>query len=416
MKLPSYRFLLFASMMLFVFIADAIMSYYAPVLIEETLKSSTKMGFILATSSVAGMLTDFVFAQMFNQKKAFFFQRILFLLVFLFPLSFIFPPSTFTFIMAMIGWGVSYEAMIFCTYHAIHEAVGKVHHAWAWGLVAILKNVALFVGPLIASTTFMQSRHLPIYYAVIFNAIAVFLFFIYVLIQKKTSIKNDFFLYEQPPALHRTLKETIAIWRTLDRVLWPLLILLVLFYLFESAVFSVGPLFSEHLKEQHVWGGWFVSLYGMPGIFVGFFVHLLAQRFGKKKLSFLTGVLGGLTAVFMGFASPVGMVLAGMFVASFWLAIMQPVLVAVFEDLIARGEPVANDLISMTALTSSFSYIVGPILNGFLNDQFGELAVFTIWGALIFIWSMWLLLTFPRKVHLPQKELLAILTRESDDK
>lgn len=396
-------------MMFFLFMADAIMSYYAPVVIENVVGSSTKMGFILATSSFVGMLTDFAFAQVFSQKRAFFFQRVLFLLVFLLPLSFFLSHSLVSLIMAMAWWGISYEAMVFCTYHAIHEAVGKVHHAWAWGLVAILKNVSLTIAPLIASVAYAQSHNLPIYYAIVFNGFAVALFFLYVLLEKRKSSNGDFQSLSQTPAMHRTFKETVQIWKSLDRVLWPLLIYFVLFYLFDSAIFSVGPLFSEHLKLQHEWGGLFISMYGVPGIFVGFFIPTLAARFGKKRLAFVTGALGGLCAFLMSFSVSVVMILVGMFLASFWLAIMEPVLVAVFEDLIARGEKVANDLISMTALTASFSYIIGPILNGLLNDAFGELAVFKIWGALIFLWSLWLYFTFPRKVHLPQKQINEII-------
>lgn len=407
---PSYRFLLFAMMMFFVFIADAIMSYYAPVLIEDTVGSSTKMGLILATSSMVGMATDFIFAQIFSEKKAFFFQRLLFLLVFLFPLSFFLSHKTVPFVMAMAWWGISYEAMTFCTYHAIHEAVGKVHHAWAWGLVAILRSVAYTIGPLISSTTFESSHTLPLYYAIVFNGVAVFLFFIHLFIEKRKKRHIDIMAVEKVPPMHRTLKETIQLWKTIDKIVWPLLISLVLFNLFDSAIFSIGPLFSETLKQQNELGSLFVSIYSVPGIFVGFLLQALSSRWGKKKMSFIAGIVGGFIALLMGFFTTVIPILIGVFMAAFWLAIMQPLLVAVFEDLIARGEKFANDLISMTALTSSFSYIVGPILNGYLSDQFGSIRVFQIWGGLILIWSIWLIFTFPRKIHLPQKQIAQILS------
>jgi predicted MFS family arabinose efflux permease len=406
---PSSRFLLVAMMLFFVFIADAIMSYFAPVLIEGTVGSSTKMGMILATSSMAGMVTDFIFVQIFSQKKAFFFQRVLFMLVFLFPLSFFLGHGEIVFILAMAWWGISYEAMVFCTYHAIHEAVGKAYHAWAWGLVAILRSLAYTLGPLITSSTFAQSRHLPLYYAIIFNGIAVSLFFLHLVVEKKRRKNFDVIFDEQAKTPVRSLRETFQIWKTLDKVIWPLLILLTLFHLFETAIFTVGPLLSESLKAQHELGGLFMSMYSIPGIFVGFFLQRLSARWGKKKLSFIGGILGGFVAITMGSFQAISMILIEAFITAFWFSIMQPLLLAVFEDLIARGEQVANDLITMTALTSSFSFVVGPIINGYLSDRLGSVAVFQMWGGLILIWSLWLFFTFPRKTHLPQKRIIEIL-------
>lgn len=409
---PSYRFIIFLLMMMCLFTADVIMSYFVPVVIEQTVGSSLKMGIILASSSVVGMIIDFVFAQFFSQKKARFFQLLLFLLVFLFPLTFFFKYSVITFLCAMIWWGVSYEAMTFTTYHAIHEAVGKNSHAFAWGMVAILKNISWVVGPLIASYGLSISPVHPVAYAIGLNALALSFFLVHLLVTKMSPhhTVDHLITYNLPK---RTFRDTVAIWKSLDRVLWPLLILLTIFFLFDSAMFSIGPVFAEKLSQEHQWGGIFVSIYGMPGIVVGFFLQAVSRWFGKKKLAFITGILSGLSIVLMSFSISIWWLLFFMLLSSLWLAVMEPVLIAVFEDFVARGENFANDLISLTALTSSFSYIVGPIVNGLLSDHFGELKVFLLWGSMLIGWSMWLLLTFPRKVRLPQSDIKAILEHQT---
>ncbi len=408
----SYRFLLFAIMLFFLFFADAIMTYYVPVAIEGAVGSSTKMGLVLATSSLVGMVIDFSFAQFFSQKKALFFQLILFLCVFFFPLSFFLSHSVLTFVLAMAWWGVSYEAMTFTTYHAIHEAVGRSAHAWAWGIVAILKNVSLVIGPLIASSALAYSLAFPLSIAIFCNAIAALIFFaLYLLNSHRLFAQNSQEL--TPTPARRTLSETIAIWKALDQILWPLLAFLALFFLFDSAVFTIGPILTERLKQQQELGGVFVSLYGIPGIFVGFFLSGVGKRFGKKKAAFVSGILGGFCAVLIGVSHVLLFMLIAMFFASLWLSVMEPLLLAVFEDLVARGESVANDLISFTALTSSFGYVVGPVLNGVMADLWGELSVFMIWGALLCGFGVWLLLTFPRKVRLPQAQIQHILSQES---
>lgn len=397
-------------MMFCLFVADAIMAYFVPVFMKDRVGSALLMGIILSTSSVAGMISDFSFAQLFSRKKSFFFQRLFFLIVFLFPLSFFLSVHPFVFIVAMVWWGVSYEAMVFTTYHAIHEAVGHIHHAWAWGVVAVLKNIALTIGPLVASATYAQMHYLPLFFAILLNAMGVVLFLFHQVLEKQKMRAEV--AHHQVESKPRTLRETLMIWKTLDKVLWPLLLFFVLFYFFDSAVYSVGPLLSEQLKSVHPLGVFFVSLYGVPGIFVGIWVEKISEHYGKKKLAFFSGIVGGLTAVIIGMSTHVPIILIGMFITSFWLSLLHPAMTAVFEDLISRGEDIANDLISLTALTGSVSYVVGPILNGFLAERIGPQLVFSFWGIVICLFSSWLFLRFPRKVKLPQQKLAEIIKGE----
>jgi Na+/melibiose symporter-like transporter len=411
--IPSKRFLLFGVMMFFVFLADSIMAYTAPVIMEGVLGNSTRMGFVLAMSSVVGIVADFSFAHLFHRKKTFFFQRMLFLLVFLFPLSFLISFQLLPFVSAMIWWGVSYEAMVFTTYHGIHESVNRLHHAWAWGVIAMLKDLALSIGPALASYSLGIHQLLPVFYAITLNGFAVVLFFISLSFFKKA---NGGLPNEETSAIkspRRTIKETFLIWKQLDRVLWPLLFFFILFYFFDSAVNSIGPVFAEELKKQNPLGGLFISMYGIPGIFLGFFVQKLGNRFGKKKLAFYCGVLGGSSLIFFFFLQEVYLLIGCMFLASIWFSILPPAVTSVFEDLMARGENVANDIISLVALTASISYVIGPILNGFLSDQFGPRTVFGFWGMVITLFSVWLIFTFPKKIHLPQKAIAQVINENS---
>ena len=411
---PSKRFLLFSVMMFFVFLADSIMAYTAPVVMEGVLGNATKMGFVLAMSSVAGIIADFSFAHLFHHKKSFFFQRMLFLFVFLFPLSFFISFQLLPFVSAMIWWGVSYEAMVFTTYHGIHESVNRIHHAWAWGMIAMLKDLALSIGPAVASYALGVHPLLPLFYSITLNGVAVIIFLISLVLFKRANGSLPSAETSDLRSPRRTLKETMLIWKQLDKVLWPILFFFILFYFFDSAVNSIGPVFAEELKKQNPLGGLFISMYGIPGIFLGFFVQKMGNRFGKKKLAFYCGVLGGSSLIFFLFLQQVYFLIGLMFLASIWFSILPPAVTSVFEDLMARGENVANDIISLVALTASISYVVGPILNGFLSDQFGPRSVFGFWGIVITLFSVWLILTFPRKIHLPQKAIAQVIEENSN--
>lgn len=403
----SLRFVLFLAMMFCVFLGDGIMSYFAPIIMEDRLGSATRMGLIMATSSVVGSLTDFLFARFFHQKRSFFFQRMLFMLIFLFPLTFLIKLDILYFFLAMAWWGISYEAMIFTTFHTVHESVDRLHHDWAWGLVSMFRNISLVIGPIIASVAHEQSEMLPLFFAILMNCLGVALFLFYLLIKKREHHSLD----EQPHASqvqpNRSFWDQIAIWRTLDKAIWPLLVFLLLFHLFDSAVYTVGPLLSEHLKEVHEWGGLLVSVYSVPGIFIGMFVHKLAQPYGKKRLAFICGILAGIAALLMSWSSWISMIILLMFVSALFFSILFPAITAVFEDLMGRSDLIANDIVALTSLMGSIGYVVGPALNGMMADYFGELTVFRLWGGLVLIWSLVLLVFFPRKVKLPQAELNA---------
>lgn len=395
--------------MLFIYLGDGVMSYFAPVVMEETLGGTTKMGLIMAISSVAGLITDVLFAQFFPSKKTLFFQRTLLGLAFFFPLSFFISLNPIVFVMAMVWWGISYEAMMFTTYHAIHESVSRAHHAWAWGIVSIIHNIALAAGPLIATVSYDRHQLLPAAIAILFQGTAVALYFSYLFIFK---FKNtlDVPVGMEVEAEHaRTLPQQLKIWQLLDRKLWPLLGFFTLYYLLDSAIYAVGPIYAEKLKLIHPWGGAFVSLYAVPGIFVAVLVPWLSRPFGKKRLAYGMGLIAGVCLLAMSMMSGVLGILGSLLLAASALAIFHPAMTAVFEDYVARAEIVANDLISLTSITSSIAYVIGPIINGYLAERLGEQMIYGLWGGSLLIASLLLLAFFPRKVRLPQHELQEII-------
>ncbi|MEP7166739.1 MAG: MFS transporter [Candidatus Woesebacteria bacterium] len=399
-------YLFFVVVIAIVDMADAAMGYISPIYLEKITGSSTEMGLILATSSTAGIICDFLFAKYFPQKKSGFFLTILFSLVFFFPLSLLVFHSIPAALFGMVMWGIYFEGMVFANFHAIHERVAAADHGWAWGTASILRNIAWIIGPLLATTLIAVEDILPLRVAIGIYAFGLVIAGLYVWV---TSGKKHH-EHHAEQVVSRSFGTELAVWKKYGRVIWPLLVLNILFYIIESAFFSVGPLFAEHLKAQNIWGGSFVSMYSIPGLVAGFLVMSLAKPFGKKRLAYSAGILAGLGLVAVSITSSVGMILMLTFIASIGLCLLQPALSAVFEDFIARSGATGNDLIGLTAMSGSFAYIIGPILNGVLNDQFGEQAVFGIWGAVLVIYSVALFFIVKRKVKLPQAEVVVVIS------
>lgn len=403
-SLPK-KFLFYLAVLALVQLADALMTYIAPVVIERTVQNAGIMGIIIASSSLIGMVMDFVFAKTFVGKKFHFFLRFLLAIAFFFPLSLLFFKFIPSFIFGMVIWGVYFEAMVFSNYHAIHEFVEPHLHAKAWGAIMLLRNFTLVVGPFVASRYGGETLSTGLYLAIIFYIIAMVLF----ILLKKQLIWPRSSLEIVAQDTNRSFRQEVALWKTFSSKLWPLLFFLFLVYLIDSAFSTVGPLFTEQLKHISMTGSIFLSLYSLPGLFIGLLAGWLSKPFGKKRISFLSGVVSGIFLVVMSYQSSVTAILGFTFIASIGLGIIFPELLAVFEDYMSRVGKSRNDLIGLTAIFASLAYVIGPILNGFIFMWSDAQMVFRIWGVCIFIFSVLLFFIVPRKVLMPQQELQEIV-------
>jgi predicted MFS family arabinose efflux permease len=79
---------------------------------------------------------------------------------------------------------------------------------------------------------------------------------------------------------------------------------------------------------------------------------------------------------------------------------------ATFQDYIARAKVVGNDIASILQLVSNISYAVGPIALGVAAKYFGYAKTFQLVGCLVFLVSLVCYFIIPRKIRIPQKELV----------
>jgi MFS family permease len=396
-------FFLLAAVFFFFFLGDTIMSYLSPVIMEQHLGSATAMGLLFSTSSMAGMVADFLFPKFFVGKTSRFFFRILFLVVFLFPLSFILSPNVLGFALGMIVWGIYYEAFSFARFHAVKETVLRKEYSWAWGNLSLIQNLARVIGPLLAGVLIDQGEVSALLAAIIAFVIALYLYVMYVYLGKK---QQRTALNVPADSTRRSWTTELHIWKSYSRVLWPLFLYLFIFFLIESAFFTIGPILSEQLQFSGPFDGLLLSVYSLPGLFAGLLLPRLSKPYGKKRLSFLAGLIGASSLLFFAVVSSLWLILLIVFIAAIGLNIMYPALQATMEDYIKRSEHTENDLIGMTSMFISAGYVLGPILSGFLADLWSAQMVFALWGGVMAIYSLFLLCTVKRKIRLPQHELL----------
>ena len=388
--------------MLFFFrLADSLMSYVAPVIMERELGSVALMGLVMSTSSIAGILTDLTFAKFFVNKKAKFYYKLMMVAAFLFPVTMLIFHNIVGFIFAMLIWGFYYEALGFGNYLFIDETVTHQEHAWAWGIVAFVVNIAYIFGPLLGSFLVDSNTSLPFYVTLSLYFISLIILIIVLLSIKhwKHSSQNE----EQRD--QHTFDQKIQIWKLYFSRMGHLLVLYMIFYFIDASFFSIGPIFAQSLKEIHPFGGLFVSLYSLPGLLGGLLVIKLAKNYSKKRIAFSGGIIAGLGLMLMSVLPDVSFILAMTGVASVGMSLMYPSLGAVMENLVGRSHQFAKDLIALSSVAGSIGYIIAPAFNGYLAELFSPQLVFSFWGMIMFVYSCFLLVTVRGKTRLPQTAL-----------
>lgn len=387
--------------------ADAIMSYSVPVFLKETLGSSFWMGIIIATSSIAGVVADIILGEWFGNKKYTFFLWGALIAALAFPLTLLFlPPLIPFFLLAMAIWGLYYELIQFANYRFIRVFMSKEHHAQSWGIISAFASCAYLIGPLLAEFLIDRNSQLPFGGTICFllSGIGGFLVFLNIF-SKKTELV--------PPITERkqSLFHELEIWKTLLRVIWPLWLFHFALILVEVAFWTVGTVFSEELRRVHPYGGFFLTAWCLPALFIGLWAGKAARPLGKKRAAFLAGFLEGIVLLFFAFTHNVPALLVLVFISSAFGAIAHPELSGTFEDYVARLGPFGNHLIGLNLSSASLAFIIGPVFAGGLASLFGSQAIFPIMGGLLVVASLFTLLITPRKIRLPQQTLAEIENR-----
>jgi len=110
----------------------------------------------------------------------------------------------------------------------------------------------------------------------------------------------------------------------------------------------------------------------------------------------------------MGLVNSIDLILLLVFFYSAFIAISLPAISATFEDLVKRLGSFDTDLIGLEQASPSLAYIVGPILAGFIAVELTEQKVFFVLGLLLAFVSVTSFILTPRKIKMPQSELLKL--------
>jgi len=393
-KVITLSFVLF-----FILLGDAILSFWVPNLLQSSLKSVTVMGFVISFSAVVGLGTDLIFPQLLKGITV---KNLIILSVItsiIFSISLIeatYLPYLSLFLFGMVVWGIFIEFMGFAQQQFVADTVPLQLRSGAWGILRVFRDLAFFLGPMIAGWLLARGKIYPGIFAIFFILIG----FAILCLSKKT--------HDRPIVID--IKEVnfakeLELWGVLFKKVWPIIVLSIFLGLIDAFFWTVGAVWTEELAQKSFWGSMFLPLYTLPSLFIGFIVARLKIYKGKKRLAikllFLSGIFLGLLGIFDAIYWQLTMV----FLSSLMLSFVYPLTDGVYTDIIARMGKERKHMIGLSNSTSSIAYIIGPIMAGLIASSFGEKNTFVVMGILTAIVSVVLYFLTPKKLKVPQKEI-----------
>lgn len=383
----------------FVMLADALISFWAPNLIQDKLGSAVLMGMIISFQSVVGLGADIIFPQilrMVTVKKFVLLAIVASIATSLALLSSAARPFIAIFLLAMALWGVYYEFLAFGSHQFVADVIPLKERPGAWGILGVFKNLAYFLGPMLGAWILIYGEKTPAYLAILLALVALIVLFV----SGKT--------HDRPMTIDISqvnLVAEIKHWLTLFVHVWPMIILSLFLGFIDATFWTIGAVLTERLARENFWGSLFLPMYALPSLFMGFVVAKWGIYTGKKRLAEIFLFIAGLFLLFIGAVNSIFWQLGMVFLSSAALSITYPLVDGVYSDIVARLGRERKHMIGLTSSVTNLSYIVWPIIAGFLAVRIGEKMVFTVMGGLTLIVAVFLLLTTPRKLKLPEIEI-----------
>lgn len=149
----------------------------------------------------------------------------------------------------------------------------------------------------------------------------------------------------------------------------------------------------------------FLPMYQVPALFVGFLLAKWGIHKGKKILTEKLLILAGMFLIGLGFGKTIGLQITMVFFASLAISVAYPLLDGVYSDIVARMGKEKNHLIGLTSSTINVSYVIWPPIAGLICSKVGEMGTFGILGGLVVAVSFILLFVTPKKLRLPQSKI-----------
>lgn len=395
---------LLSIVILFWALFDGIITYIAPIVITESGMSKTLMGIIIGTSSIAGALFDFIACRLFSNtyyKKLF---MIMFVICLVIPLILFKAHSFLMFVIAMALWGIYYDLKNIGIFNYVGRFTPKEEHTESFGVLQVFSAVGYLVAPLLVGILIAESLGWePFILSWIFLAISIVFF---VILTYKTRSEEKLILSEIDPGFMRKQKGTwseVIIWGKLGKILFPVLLLTFFLNFADSFFWTIGPLVAESLSGIKQFSGIFMTAYALPPLLVGWLVGSFTRKYGKKRTSFISLLMGSVFLTLFSFIDNSLLLMLNVFAVSFFMSMAYPAINGAYADYISETYEYEKEIEGLEDFYTNWGYVIGPMMAGFMADQFGNENTFSVLGIMGVVTAVILILITPANIDIREK-------------
>jgi MFS family permease len=299
-------------------------------------------------------------------------------------------------VIGMAVWGIYYELDSFMTQQFVAGVAPRDQRSSVWGVVGVVRSGAYFLGPLIGAWVIQWGERTLVYTAMGILVIAYSCFLLF----RLPKSHEDEVEWED---VH--IKEEIIKWIILGKRVWPVLMMSLMGGLVDATFWTTGTVLTDNLAQRDSYGGWFLSAYMFPFLFVGLVVARWGIDEGKKRWSQIFQMISGIVLIAYWWIDKTWLLLFGATLVGVMMAASWPLIDSVYTDLVSRARKGKKHVMGMSAAMYGLAYIIGPIMSGYLVEWVGEVGSFAVVGVVVTCVSVILILMTPRKLALPQSEI-----------
>jgi len=392
----SHRTLYYIALSLFfIRLFDGILAYAVPLLITELGFSKTQMGVIIGFSSLAGAAFDIFLVRILKSVT---YKRV-FLLLFAAALGYsllLWSASTLVvFLFAMALWGIYFDFMNFGTFNFIAHELPTREHSSGFGVIDVFKSLGYLIAPLLSGLVIVDrvTNHTFIF-ALIFLGIG-FVFYLVIAtdrhhVSKTPSVKSE----------KRNLFQQLASWKTVGYRLMPMLLMTIVMNTTDAFFWTLGPLISESLTAIHPFGGFMITLYFLPNLFMSWFAGPITNKFGKKRTAMFSFLSGSIILSMVYFVGLSPLLLVFVFISSVMSSIAWPAMNGAYADYIAETPSLGADIEGVTDFSYNIAYVIGPIIAGFASDTIGDISALSLVGLIGIGFSLLIIRIMPAHIRI----------------
>ncbi|HVZ75790.1 MAG TPA: MFS transporter [Candidatus Paceibacterota bacterium] len=372
-----WRLGVMSGMVFFFVIFDGIIMYLAPIVMQNAGVSLGTIGLLLGLSSVAGMCFDVILLRALENTG----YRAIFSYMFLVALTvpyFLFAQNTVTFyLLAMAAWGLYYNLYFIGSLDFVRQSAGVHEHTSSFGVLKVFEGLGYLLAPFFGSLVLLTiSAAYPMPAWIFLPLMIAFMLFMLLALRRARPRVVE---HKKRDALSTLVQ--IGIWRSIGRVIFPLLLLTLIINLVDAAVWTIGPLFSESLSiPGGLTGGAFMLAYTIPPLIVGWFVGSLVARRGAKRVGMGSLLIGSLLLIPIGVMSSAAALVGAIFLVSIFFSLIWPTINGAFEDTIAASPQYHEEIETIGDWFTNIGDTLGPMLGGYAAQIFGVQHSFAIMG------------------------------------